>query len=103
MEQYKKIKGLRTFLLGTLHLIAIGKKETCSFIEENLANGISTILFNKYKTIYCDCGFNFENAENVNEYYRQWYRCADGKEGLYVCSHDDGLQLLIALALNEIY
>ena len=104
MEDGRKLNGLRIFLLGTLHLMALGKKESCDFIEENLAKGIATTLYQKYTKVYDECGFNPDNTPNVDTYYdEQWNGVADGKEGLYVCGKNDGLQLLIALALNEIF
>ena len=39
-----RVIGLRLFLLVVLKLISDGKKETCSYIEEVIKEGVATAL-----------------------------------------------------------
>ena len=49
-------------------------------------------------------GFNVDNIPPIDEYFRQWSGIADGQEmRKYACQSDDGLILIIKLALNEIF
>ena len=101
--QKEQISGLRLFLYGVLELIKNQKSETCSFINSNLSSGIATALFNKYQTEFEHIHFNRDNIENVDDYYKTVIGVADGKINQYSCDENDGLYLVIKLALNEIF
>ena len=98
-----KITGLRVFLLTLLHMNANGIKESCTTIESAIADGVATMLFNKYASQFWG-NFNSDHLNGIDEYYRNFSGCAEGNEmRQYLCSESDGLVLLIALALNDIY
>lgn len=97
-----RVIGLRPFLLVVLKLISDGKKETCSYIEEVIKEGVATALLNKYPEEFNESSFASDWAESVDTYYKQWNGCADGQEYKYECEEDDGLALVIGLALNGI-
>lgn len=98
-----KIPGLRQFLLIVLEMVSDGKTEMCDEIEVALQEGIATKLYNSYPT-YFQQAFNSDNIEFVDNYYKKWVGSANGAEyKKYSCKSDGGLNLIIALALNEIY
>lgn len=100
----RKTHGLRVFLLTLLELEMQGKKEKCEEIERMISKGIATALYQKYTSYFEANGFHPDNIDGIDNYYKQWDGCADGKElSHYMCSEDNGIVLLIALALNEIY
>lgn len=96
------VNGLRMFLLVVLDLILSGEQISNIYIEDNLTGGIAKVLYEKYKTTFDKLGFNPDNIEVVNEYFRQYYGVADAQEHKYI-KHDNGLALLLGLALNEIF
>lgn len=96
------IHGLRMFLLTLLNMISNGKSERCDIIEDALGSGVATFLRNKYTD--CFCGAIDDSLTNLDNYYKRFSGCADGNEfRKYLCGDNDGLALLIALALNDIY
>lgn len=98
-----KIHGLRTFLLFALSLMAKGCKITCAEIETMLSNGVATALHNKYPKIFCG-NIPADSLTAIDNYYTKWSGCANEEEiRKYMTDENSGLQLLIALALNEIY
>ena len=96
------IYGLRAFLFETLSLISKGEHELISDIEKHIQNGdIVCYINNKYK-----CDMNPDTYEMIEQYYKkQWSGCAEGAEdrryGLQ--NENDGLLLIVALALNDVY
>jgi hypothetical protein len=96
----KNVQGLRLFLITLLELSSKGEKETCSYVENAIGKGVATELCKKYQEFYQN-GLQVNSVKLVDDYYRQWNRCADGQENKYMCGENDGLLLLIALALNE--
>jgi len=98
----QKVHGLRVFLLILLNLVADGKSETCKWVEDNISPGIATSLFKQYRKEFERVGMNTETIEEIDAYYRNWTGCLDGKEQQYLVEKDNGLQLLIAICLNEI-
>ena len=97
------VPGLRVFLLIVLEMISKGEIEGCSEIEAALTNGVATALYKKHPA-YFEQSISLDNLENINEYFKKWAGCANGEEyRKYLCNENQGLYLLIVLALNEIY
>lgn len=98
-----KVQGLRIFLITVLGLISSGTKVSCGIIEDALSSGVATKLWSLHKSVFEENGFNEDYIHEVDEYFRQWAGIADGQEmRKYACTPDDGLALIIMLALNEI-
>lgn len=98
-----KIHGLRVFLLCTLSLIEKEPSIPCSKIEQLLLEGIATALSKDYPDTFRDF-LSSDAITAIDDYYKKWVGCAEGVElRKYLCGENAGLQLLIALALNEIY
>lgn len=98
-----KIHGLRVFLLCTLSLIEKEPSIPCSKIEQLLPEGIATALSKDYPDTFRG-SLSADAVAAVDDYYKKWVGCAEGVElRKYFCNENAGLQLLIALALNEIY
>ncbi len=93
--------GMRTFLYGLLELIKTEKIENTEIVSTKISDGIATYLYSKYKCEFDSVGFNLDNLECINEYYKS-YSGIDGTEGIYRCNKKDGIYFLIKLALNEI-
>ena len=80
-----------------------GEIEGCSEIEAALTNGVATALYKKHPA-YFKQSISLDILENINEYFKKWAGCANGEEyRKYLCNENQGLYLLIVLALNEIY
>lgn len=97
-----RVLGLRVFLLATLRLLSEGKNVPFSFIESNIEKGIASELYQKYKSEYKECGIDLPSLSDVDEYYKKYNGVIYGDGGKYACSSGNGLQLVIALALNEL-
>ena len=98
-----EIHGLRVFLLCALSLLGKEPSIPCSKIEQLLPEGIATVLSKDYPDTFKDF-LSSDAITAIDDYYKKWGSCADGVElRKYLCSENAGLQLLIALALNEIY
>ena len=98
------VVGLRVFLLFALKLLAEGEaQESCTEIENNILKGqVATALAKKYKDKFEETGFSVDDVKSVDEYFQtNWGGGGDGNEKKYMCEEKNGLQLLIALALNE--
>ena len=98
-----EVRGLREFLLVTLKLLADGYMEKCDYVEENISgSGIASALVEKHGDVYRNV-LNQDSVRAIDEYYHEnWSGIADGQENKYLCS-DNGLQIVIAVALNEIF
>ena len=97
-----KIPGLRVFLLVTLSLMLSDSKISCIEAEQMLAEGVATKMYDIYP-IYQNF-LSKSTLLSVDSYYKKWVGCAEGIEARkYLCDSDNGLQLLVALALNEIH
>ena len=97
-----RMLGLRVFLLATLRLLSEGKSIPFSFIENNIEKGIASELYQKYKKEYKECGVDMSSLSDVDKYYQKYNGDIYGDGGKYACSSGNGLQLVIALALNEL-
>ena len=92
------------FLSILLDLVSKGDKVSCIEVEAALSSGVATKLYSSYNSFFEENGFNVDNIPPIDEYFRQWSGIADGKEmRKYACQSDDGLILIIKLALNEIF
>ena len=76
--------------------------ESCAFVESKLSSGIASALREKYPTVFSE-SLSADNINEIDRYYKKWSGCSDAEESKYVCEVQDGLYLLIKLALNEIY
>ena len=85
-----RILGLRVFLLATLRLLSEGKSVPFSFIIK------------KFGIINVECGIDLSYLSDVDKYYKEYNGEVYGDGGKYACSSGNGLQLVIALALNEL-
>ncbi len=93
--------GLKIFLYVLLGLIKEGKKESCKTIEKKLSTGIATYLYYNYQNVFDNYGFNPDNIDDINEYYKDFINVADGNENRkYFCDTDDGLYLLFYMTLD---
>ena len=98
------IPGLRIFLITLIDLISIGKKENCEQVKSLLATGVATKMYSSYATFFEKNNFNMDNIQCIDEYFKQWAGCTDEQEKRkYNCDKTEGLQLIIKLALNEIF
>lgn len=96
------VHGLRCFLLTVLEMQNKNCRESCETIETYIAQGVASRLYSKYKEYFDRNGFNPDYMEGIDEYYKQWDECANGcEERKYAVSDENGLSLLIALALNK--
>ena len=75
----RHVRGLRVFLLTTLS-ISKNQNVSCATIEENLASGIATKLFQMFQKEYKAYGIDDSMLEDIDEYNRQWNGCVDGQE-----------------------
>ena len=99
-----KIQGLRMFLSILLDLVSKGDKVSCIEVEAALSSGVATKLYSSYNSFFEENGYNVDNIPPIDEYFRQWSGIADGQEmRKNACQSDDGLILIIKLALNEIF
>ena len=99
-----EIPSLRRFLFTLIDLISQGKKESCSQMEEALASGIATKLYSSYTSAFKNNNFNTDSISEIDEYFKQWSGISDGQEfRKYNCVANDGIELIIKLALNEIF
>lgn len=99
----EKINGLRMFLYGVLSLIKTGESIKYNIIEEKIGTGIASFLFFKYEKHFSKVGFNPDNLEVIDEFYKKSFGITEGQENKYDCQENDGLYLIIKLALNEVF
>lgn len=98
------VPGLRIFLYTMLDLILHGKSETCTDVETLLSHDIASKMYMSYTSFFEQNGFHRDNIPQIDEYYKQWSGVADYQEmRKYSFKADDGLALIIKLALNEIF
>ena len=92
------------FLFAVMDLIKDGKKESAIYVEEHISTGIASSLFKKYKNEFIQAGFSIDHVESIDNYYKEQYNgVADSLEHKYRCEKEDGLYLIIKIALNEIF
>ncbi len=95
--------GLKMFLYEILALIKEGKKEATVSIEDALSKGVATYLCSKYPNEFSEV-LSCDNIEKIDLYYKNSSGLPDGVEWRrYDCTSEDGLYLLLKLALNEIF
>jgi len=92
---------IKIFLYAILDLIKNQKRENISFIEENLNNGIATVLYSKYSEYFDRLCIGKDNLLLADNYYKKYAGVADGCEGKYACEENDGLYLIVKLALES--
>lgn len=100
----KKVNGLKMFLMATIKMIASGEHESTNTIEAKISDGVASYLSKKYKDYYESLRFDYDNCESIDAYYmNKCIGCADGREGDYNCAKNDGLVLIINLAINDVF
>ena len=99
----EKITGLRIFLYGVLAAIKENESLSYSVVEEQLSKGIAGFLFPKYEKFFKNVGFNADNLEAIDNFYKTSCGIVDGQENKYDCQENDGLYLIIKIALNELF
>lgn len=91
---------MRSFLYATLNLIKHGEKETCEELEKNVRNGVATYLSAKYKEYFTEIPqYKIDEADN---YFRDQEAEFADSDRSYDCRGDEGLYLLISIALNKL-
>ena len=99
----KNVPGMRVFLLTVLSLMSEGKHETCEKIECALPNGLASALYRSYEDSFKNNGFCADNLKAIDEYFKSFAGIPNGEENRkYACRETNGLQLVIALVLNDI-
>ncbi len=92
---------MRMFLYGVCQLLKEGKNESCTIVEEKFITGIASYLYNKYNDVFYEI-CHTDNLEPIDDYYKELYGIADGvEEKRYCCEENDGLWLVLKIALNE--
>jgi hypothetical protein len=99
----KNYPKLRLFLTTLLNLAAQGETESVQYIEENIQKGIASVLYKKYHKVFEENSVDIAEIQNADEYYRQLKGCMDQPDRKYNLNDNDGILLLVALALNEIF
>lgn len=97
----ENVYGLRTFLLSLLSLLAKGEKVSCEWVENNVQTGLAGRLYSRYRSDFET--MHAQELNSIDEYYRtHWIACLEGCEGDYGVEPENGLQILIALILDEL-
>ena len=90
------------FLYVILDLIKNTEKENCNLLSDKVNTGIANYLYDKYEQYFTNVGFDKFKVKDVNEFYKNYSAEFYNTERKYNCSNDEGLYLLLAIALNEI-
>lgn len=93
---------MRTFLYVIIDLIKNSKKESCKILADTVRTGIADYLYPKYEEYFVKGSFCQYKTQEVNEFYKNYIEEFDRAEKKYNCSNDEGLYLLLAIAMNEI-
>lgn len=93
---------MRSFLYVIIDLIKNSKKENCNVLSNNVNTGIADYLYSKYEEYFVKGNFDKYKTQDVNEFYKNYIEEFDRAKRKYNCSNDEGLYLLLAIALNEI-
>ncbi len=102
MDNRNAIAGLRIFLYVLLALIRQGTQENIHTVQDKLSIGVASYLYQQYEDIFNHYYFHTDNLEALDEYFRLWNDVSDDNLPKYDCGENDGLYLLIKLALNDI-
>lgn len=93
---------MRMFLYIILDLIKNTEKENCNMLSGKVNKGIADYLYSKYEQYFVDSSFDKCKLKDINEFYKNYSTEFYNAERKYKCSNDEGLYLLVAIALNEI-
>jgi len=99
----EKNTGLRMFLYGVLSAIKANESLAYNTVDEQLRNGVASFLFSKYEKHFRNVGFNGDDLEAIDNFYKMSCGIVDGQENKYDCQENDGLYLIIKIAFNEIF
>lgn len=95
-----------TIFFSVLHdLIRSGMTESCADVEAHFSTGAATYLNEKYPDAFMQMGgIPDESLKELDQYYASYAGCVCGSEyHKYDCLENEGLWLLIMLALNNMY
>lgn len=96
-------QGLYPFLIAIANLIHNAEKISCTDVQDNLNSGIATYLYKKYRTSFDELSCS-EFLPELDNFYRQFTGCTESFENSkYSCNSDEGLVLILALALNVMF
>lgn len=95
--------GMKCFLLALLDILDNGEKCSCETVEKKFSTGIVDYLYSLFKPYFDKNAFDLAFSENIDAYYKNLYGVVDGREYKYSCTQDDGIKLLIGLAIDNIY
>lgn len=91
---------MRCFLYAVLDMIKHFEKETCEELAKHVSSGVATYLSGKYKEYFPDVHPDFiKEADRFFQDYWDAFEVADRK---YDCGENEGLYLVISIALNLI-
>lgn len=100
----QKIPGMRLFLIVLIDLISQGETVKCTLIEEKIADGIASFVYKSFEKVFERYDFDLDNIVKIDDYFKQWSGVADEQEfRKYCCKDVEGLQLIVKLALNDIF
>lgn len=92
---------IKSFLYCLFRLLKDGAAESCSCVEERMSEGLANYLCKKYPDTFSDLGFDVNNAEIVDDYFRDLVGVADGNEyRKHDCKGNEGLWLALGLAID---
>lgn len=94
--------GMKIFLLSLLRIESEGGSISCNWVEEHLNKNVASSIYTKYPKAFEKMGFHPDNLQALDAYYAAYADCFEGcEESKFGCQENDGLHLLIALALEE--
>lgn len=94
--------GMKTFILSLLRIESEGGHVSCDWVEEYLNKNVASSIYTKYPKVFAEMGFHPDNLQVLDAYYAAYAGCFGGREeSKFGCQENDGLHLLIALALEE--
>lgn len=91
---------MRMFLYAILDMIKNSKKESCNELANKVNFGVASYLATKYTDYFNNV--HKDKIEELDDLFRNYIEEFDEKVSKYNCDDDEGLYLLIAIALNEL-
>lgn len=91
---------MRCFLYAVLDMIKHSEKETCEELGKHVSSGVTTYLSEKYQEYFSDV--HPDAIKEADRYFRDYCAAFDEAERKYDCGGDEGLYLVISIALNMI-
>lgn len=91
---------MRCFLYAVLNMIKHSEKEECEELEKHVNSGIATYLSEEYKEYFSNV--HPDAIKEADRYFQDYRAAFDDADRKYGCEEDEGLYLLISIALNMI-